>query len=58
MIELKQMHKGWFDEFWDIYKPKCRAMLEFSQNVSDETLSDRLKQAKRVRLRVQQLMVE
>ena len=54
MIELKQMHKDWFDEFWDIYKPKCLAMLEFSQNVSDATLSDSLKQAKRMKLRMQE----
>lgn len=56
--ELYKVHKGWFDDYRDIYKPKSRAMLEFGQNVSEKTLSDSLKQARRVQLRMQQLMAE
>ena len=52
------MHKGWFDDYRDIYKPKSRAMLEFGQNVSEKTLFDSLKQAKRAQLRMQKLMLE
>ncbi len=56
--ELYQVHKVWFDDYRDAYKPKSLAMLEFGQNVSEKTLSDSLKQAKRVQLWMQQLMTE
>lgn len=56
--ELYQVHEAWFDDYRDVYKPKSLAMLEFGQNVSEKTLSDGLKQAKRAQLWMQRLMTE
>ena len=56
--ELYQVHKAWFDDYRDVYKPKSLEMLEFGRNVSENTLSDSLKQAINVQLWMQQLMAQ
>ena len=56
--ELYQIHKSWVKDYWEIYKPKSRAALEFGQNVSNKILTESLNTARKVQSWMQQLMVE
>ena len=56
--ELYQIHKSWVKDYWEIYKPKSRAALEFGQNVSNKILMESLNTARKVQSWMQQLMVE
>ena len=56
--ELYHVHKAWFDDYGEIYKPRTRALLKFGQSVSEDTLANSLKEAERVQLWMQQLMAE
>ena len=56
--ELYQIHKSWVKDYWEIYKPKSRAALEFGQNVSNKILTESLNTARKVQSWMQQLMME
>ncbi|MDG1430761.1 MAG: amidase [Paracoccaceae bacterium] len=56
--ELYQVHKAWFKDYREVYKPKSREALEFGQNVSKAILTESLKQAQRVQFWMRQLMAE
>ncbi|WP_108879606.1 amidase family protein [Anderseniella sp. Alg231-50] len=54
--ELYRVHEAWFAEFRNVYGPMARAILEFGQSISEQTLARSLKQARGVQLWMQDLM--